>query len=646
MGKITFQNKSSCFIQNVTFLGEATIGPNTTLKNCVIGDKVNISCSEISKSKVDDNTSVSHSMIQSSKIGKNCQIGPFSHIRPDSVIGDDCRIGNFVEIKKSNIGSGSKVSHLSYVGDATLGKNVNVGCGVIFANYDGANKHQTFVGDNVFIGSNCNLVAPLTIGDNVFVAAGSTVTKSLNDNAFCIARERETIREGKTNLYAQKFLPKPKTYFGTDGIRLEGTKQEFFEIGKKFGKAITTNKLQKIVLGRDTRASGKNIRDGILQGIDNAQIFDLGICSTPCVAFMTKALGADFGIVLTASHNPESFNGIKVFDKLGQKLSPDKEQILEHKLQDIDEICKNSQNFEKKRAKNIKISKISPKKYISFVSNLSKPMPNFEVAIDVSGGASEKLARTVFEKLGVRAHIIGSSKNHKINDGCGCLNLDHLKSYMKDFGVPIGFAFDGDGDRVLAVDEKLQVVDGDQFLFMLAKDLKAQNKLKNNCVVATVMSNLALTQKLNECGIATSITPVGDKFVIEEINHLDASLGGEQSGHIITKDVCGSGDGLLVSVLICSLVHKSSTPLHTLSRLDRFPQLQESFKTPHAQTILNSPELKAKIQEFENFLGDEGRILIRKSGTEQKLRLLVESKSKRNAKKVFEALKSLIEKMC
>lgn len=646
MEKIIYQNKSSCFVHNVTFLGEATIGPNTTLKDCVIGDKVKISCSEITESKIDDNTSVSNSKIQNSSIGKSCEIGPFSHIRPNSVIGDNCRIGNFVEIKKSNIGAGCKISHLSYVGDATLGKNVNVGCGVIFANYDGVNKHTTTVGDNVFIGSNSNLVAPLTIGDNVFVAAGSTVTKNLNSGAFCIARERETIKEGRTNIYAQKFLPKQKSYFGTDGIRFEGTKQEFFEMGEKFGKAITTNKLQKIVLGRDTRSSGKTLREGILQGIDNAQIFDLGICSTPCVAFMTRELGADFGIVLTASHNPESFNGIKVFDKTGQKLPVQKEQILEQKLQNLEQNDKNSKNFEKKHEKNIKIQKILPNKYISFVSSLSKQMKNFEVAIDVSGGASEKLARAVFEKLGVRAHIIGSSRNHKINNDCGCLHLEHLKKYMKNFGVPIGFAYDGDGDRVLAVDEKLQVVDGDQFLLMLAKDLKAQNKLKNNCVVTTVMSNLALIKKLNECGISTSITPVGDKFVIEEMNHLDASLGGEQSGHIITRDVCGSGDGLLMSVLICSLVHKSQTPLHTLSRLDTFPQLQESFKTSRAQAIQNSPELQAKIQELENLLGEDGRILIRKSGTEQKLRLLVESKSKRNAKKVFETLKNIIEKMC
>lgn len=643
MKKITYINKSSCIVENVQFLGEALIGPNATLIDCVIADKVEISNSNISHSEIGENTKVVRSEIKESRIGKNCEIGPFSHIRPNSSISDGCRIGNFVEIKKSQIGEGTKISHLCYVGDATLGKNVNVGCGVIFANYDGADKHEIHVGDNVFIGSNCNLIAPLKIGDNVFVAAGSTVTKNLAKNSFCIARERETIREGRTNKYSQKFHTQQKKYFGTDGIRFEGTKQEFFELGKKFGATISTKKLQKIVLGRDTRSSGKIIREGILQGIDNAQIFDLGVCSTPCVAFMTKQLQADYGIVLTASHNPESFNGIKVFNKFGQKLSQVEEQKLEEKLQNFEKNAKITQNFEKKRAKNIKLTKILPNKYISFVTSLAKQMPTLEVAIDVSGGASEKLARSAFEKLGVRAHIIGSSKNHKINDNCGCLHLDNLKKYMKDYGIPFGFAYDGDGDRVLAVDENLQVVDGDKFLFMLAKDLKSQNKLKNNCIVATVMSNLALIQKLKEQGISTSITPVGDKFVIEEMNNLDCSLGGEQSGHIITKDVCGSGDGLLVSVLICWLVFRSKSTLHALSRLDTYPQFQESFKTQNAVAILESSSLKAKVQEFENVLGEDGRILIRKSGTEQKIRLLVEAKSKRTAKKVFSSLKSFIE---
>ena len=646
MSKITYINKSSCVIKNVKFNGDATIGPNTILCDCEVGTNAKIFCSQIYKSQIGDNTSVVNSQIENSSVGRNCEIGPFSHIRPGSKIGTSCRIGNFVEIKKSEIGAGCKISHLSYVGDATLGENVNVGCGVIFANYDGEKKHHTNVGDNVFIGSNCNLIAPLSIGCGVFIAAGSTVTKDLRDDTFCIARERETIKEGYKNLYAQKFEPQPKQYFGTDGIRLEGTKEEFFEIGKKFGEAISSTKVLKIVLGRDTRPSGKTIREGILTGITNAQIFDLGVVSTPCIAFMTKAIGADFGVVLTASHNPESFNGIKVFDKNGQKLSELHEKELEQKLQNIDKNHKNQQNFGKKQAKNVKITKITPQKYISHIMNLSKKLKDFEVAIDVSGGASEKLAQRVFEKLGARVHIIGRSKDHKINDGCGCLHLEHLKHYMKNYGVPIGFAYDGDADRVLAINEKLEVVDGDRFLFILAQELKRQGKLKNDCIVTTVMSNLSLIQELKKQGISTSITPVGDKYVIEEMNHLDASLGGEQSGHIITKDVCGSGDGLLLSVLISNLVFSSKKSLSALSRLELYPQYQQSFKTLQSQIILDSNELKSKVKEFEEYLGEDGRILIRKSGTEPKLRLLVEAKNNRKAKKVFCSLAKLIEKLC
>lgn len=646
MAKITYINKSSCIIKNVKFKGSAVIGPNAFLCDCEIGDNAQVFYSQIYNSKIGDNTKVENSKIESSVIGKNCEIGPYSHIRPESKICDKCRIGNFVEIKKSEIGEGCKVSHLSYVGDATLGKNVNVGCGVIFANYDGLNKHHTNVGDNVFIGSNCNLIAPLSIGSGAFIAAGSTVTKDLSDGQFCIARERETIRDSFKNMYAQKFEPQPKTYFGTDGIRIEGTKEDFYEIGKKFGEAISTKKVQKVVLGRDTRPSGKIIREGILAGIMNAQVFDLGVVSTPCVAFMAKEMQADYGIVITASHNPESFNGIKVFDKNGQKLSELHEKELEQKLQNVDKNHEKNQNYCKKQSKNTKITKITPQKYISHILSNSKKLKDFELAIDVSGGASEKLAKAVFEKLGARVHIIGKTKDHKINEGCGCLHLEHLKQYMKDYGIPIGFAYDGDADRVLAIDEKLEIVDGDKFLFILAQELKRQRRLKNDCIVTTVMSNLALIQELKKHGISTSITPVGDKYVIEEMNHLDASLGGEQSGHIITKDVCGSGDGLLLSVLISNLVFASKKSLSELSRLELFPQFQQSFKTTRAQIILDSNELKSKVIEFEEYLGEDGRVLIRKSGTEPKIRLLVESKSKHKANKAFASLKNIIEKMC
>ena len=646
MDKITYINKASCLIDNVEFEGCATIGPNVILKDCKIGDKAKIYCSQITQSRIGTNSIVINSQIENSEIGRNCEIGPFAHIRPESTVKDSCRIGNFVEIKKSEIGANCKISHLSYVGDATLGENVNVGCGVIFANYDGANKHHTYVGKNVFIGSNCNLIAPIKIGDGAFIAAGSTVTKNIKDGQFCIARERETIRDSFKNMYAQKFEPQPKRYFGTDGIRLEGSKEEYFDVGRKFGEAISSKNIQKIVLGRDTRKSGKIIREGILSGIKNVQVFDLGVASTPCVAYMTKELKADYGVVITASHNPEKFNGIKVFDGLGQKLSQKDENALEEKLQNIDKLSKNKQKNTKKAANNVKIEKISAQKYISHVTASVQKMPGFEVAIDVSGGSSEKLARAVFEKLGVRAHIIGRSKDHRINDECGCLHIEHLKNYMKDYGVPIGFAYDGDADRVLAIDEKLNLVDGDKFLFVLAKELKKQNKLKNDCIVATVMSNLALIQQLKDEGISTSVTPVGDKYVIDEMNHTGASLGGEQSGHIITKDVCGSGDGLLISVLISYLVFKSQKSLSDLTKLRLYPQFQESFTTTRAQIILDSQEVKTKVDECENFLGEEGRILLRKSGTEPKIRLLVESKNKRKAKKVFDMLKNLIESLC
>ncbi len=634
MKQIKYTNASSCFVDaDVVFLGDATIGPNTTLiGKCIIGDNAYITNSHIENSEIGEKTKVIYSYIESSVVKDNCKIGPFSHLRPNSLIDNNCKIGNFVEIKNSHIADNGKVSHLSYVGDADVGENVNVGCGVVFVNYDGKNKHKTSIGNNCFIGSNSNLIAPLNLGDQVFIAAGSTITKDLKDRQFCIARAREYIKDEYKSPYSPQFT---QYTFGTDGIRISGDEKEFYEMGARFARALqASSKIKNIAIGMDTRPSSLIIKKTIIENFSGLKIFDVGVCSTPCLAFMTQNLGCDFGVMITASHNPENFNGVKLFNKNGQKINELLEKNIEKSI--------NNKSILEKKVKKCEIKKVYPKNYILHTQKQSVNLNGFEVAIDVSGGSSEKLAKKVFEMLGAKVHIIGKSKDHKINDNCGCLYLDHLKNYMRKNNIPLGFAFDGDGDRVLAVDETLNVIDGDNFLYLLAKYFKAQNKLNKNCVVCTQMTNLATIQALNKLGIAASITPVGDKYVIEEMNNLDSSLGGEQSGHIITKDICGSGDGLLCAVMVCSIIKTSGKTLHNLSKIKFYPQFQHSFPTSKNAIILEDPILKKQVAQFEKDFCENGRILLRKSGTEPKLRLLVECKNKRKAKKVFDALSKTI----
>ena len=636
MTKIKYINKESCEIdKEVEFLGSATIGPNVKLAGkCKISDGAIISNSTISSTFIGKNCEVINSNIEESKIDDGCSIGPFSHLRPGTILGKNCKVGNFVEIKNSKIGDACKVSHLTYIGDATLKNNVNVGCGVVFANYDGLNKHHSVIGNNVFIGSNVNIVAPVSVGDNVFIAAGSTLTKDLSNDQFCIARCKETIKEDFPNKYSAKF--QAKKYFGTDGIRIEGTDQEMRSLGYKFALALNQPRKLKIVIGRDTRKNGAFLREGFLAGLNNAEVFDLGIASTPCIAFMTKELSADFGVVFTASHNPPSYNGIKVFNQFGQKLNKNQEDKFEEKMQNID-VPTNYEN-------QIQVHKIKAKKYIEKITQNAPILSNMEIAIDVSGGASEALAKKTFGKLGANLHLIGSNKNHIINDKCGCLNMDHLKNYMKKHNIPIGFSFDGDGDRVLVVDEKLQTLTGDNILYLIAKNLQKHKTLKNNCVVVTTMSNHALLDKLNKLDIATSITPVGDKYINEEMNNLDASLGGEESGHIIIREFSGSGDGLATAVKICSIIKEENKPLSNLAHIKLYPQILKSYKTKKCASILSSKELSYAIQKAEEIIGENGRVLVRKSGTEPKIRLLIECKSKNKCQKALEIIEPIITK--
>ena len=304
-------HKSSFIDDRTELVGDVVIGKNCVIKN-----------SRITNSQIGDNVKITDSNIEDSKIKNNVTIGPYSHLRPNCVIDDNVHIGNFVEIKNSFIGKRTKVPHLSYVGDAIVGEDNNIGCGVIFCNYDGKNKNTIVVGDRVFIGSNSNIVAPAIIEDESFIAAGTTVTSNIGKGDFCIGRVKNEIKGNIFNPYLQNFTPKPQ-YFGTDGIRGIYGESLTCELATKVGYAITRlTKNPKVIIGKDTRPSGKELLEAFAKGVcqGGGSVYNVGVISTPGVAYLAKFFDFDYGVVITASHNPSEYNGIKIFNKNGYKI--------------------------------------------------------------------------------------------------------------------------------------------------------------------------------------------------------------------------------------------------------------------------------------------------------------------------------------
>ena len=352
------------------------------------------------------------SYVEESELAANCQIGPYAHLRANSVVEENVRIGNFVEIKNSQIGKNTKIAHLAYIGDAEVGEDVNVGCGVIFANYDGKNKHKTIVGNRVFIGSNSNLIAPLFIEDDVFIAAGTTVTSNLSCGDFCIGRVKNEIKKSAENLYAEKFMEKTK-YFGTDGIRGVYGKTLTNDLAKKVGFALTKLKSNpRVLVGRDTRESGEILFENFTKGIcgGNGEVVDVGIVPTACVCYLTKLFDCDFGVMITASHNPSEYNGIKIFANNGYKISAIQEKTIEDIIEKGEEIpqAKNSVVSAQKRA------------YFELLSNISQNYKNLKIYLDCANGSASKIAPKIFAQAG--ACVVENNTNGEINKNAGVLD--------------------------------------------------------------------------------------------------------------------------------------------------------------------------------------------------------------------------------
>ena len=447
-----------------------------------------------------------------------------------------------------------------------------------------------------------------------------------------------------------------KKYFGTDGIRRIANTElspEFVYKVAKAGAYVLAKHTQHrptILIGRDTRISGTLIESAMTAGFLSygANVKLLGVIPTPAVAYLTRKLNADASVVISASHNTFEFNGIKFFSNQGMKISDELEE-------EIEEII-DSGKIEELTAENEKIgvSEVHPEylyEYADFIIDLFKDVQipeNFKIALDTANGATYKVAEYIFKRLGIECNIINNNPDGiNINKDCGSTHLEHLKQYVIENKLSLGIAYDGDGDRCLAVDELGEEINGDILLATLSTYLQTKNHLAKDAIVATVMSNLGLKQycKLHNIGFVE--TKVGDRYVLEEMLKNNYNLGGEQSGHIIFLDYNPTGDGILTSLMLIKVLLESKEKASNIrKKVSIYPQVLVNAKVKQEKKYdyFEDSQIQEEIKKLENeFLG-EGRVLIRTSGTEPLVRVMIEGKDVNYVTKKARKLADLIEK--
>jgi phosphoglucosamine mutase len=422
--------------------------------------------------------------------------------------------------------------------------------------------------------------------------------------------------------------------FGTDGIRGVANREPMTsETSLKIGQALAYILKKKghrprIVVGKDTRLSGYMLESALATGICSmgADVILVGPMPTPGIAFITSNMDADAGVVISASHNPYEDNGIKIFSNSGFKLNTDQEEKIEELV--FSEKLKNllPQSLEIGKAYR---ADDALGRYIVFLKHTlpkNLDMEDLKIAVDCANGATYKVAPTIFCEMRARVKPINVSPDGtNINLDSGSLHPDLLSQTVSKNDADIGLAFDGDGDRLIAVDEKGSIVTGDKITAICAAHMKNQGRLKNNVVVTTIMSNMGLLKALKNAGITRIEAPVGDRFVLDKMLENGAVLGGEDSGHLIFLDHHTTGDGIITALQLISVMKTTGKPLSELSLImETYPQILENITVKQKPPIDEIPFLKEAIKKAENALGSDGRVLVRYSGTQPMLRIMVE----------------------
>ncbi|HZK57206.1 MAG TPA: phosphoglucosamine mutase [Clostridia bacterium] len=442
--------------------------------------------------------------------------------------------------------------------------------------------------------------------------------------------------------------------FGTDGIRGIANRDLTPELAYKLGRIGAyvlldedDNKKGKVVIGKDTRISGDLLESAITAGILSmgADVVSLGVAPTPAVAYLTRYLRADFGIVISASHNPAEYNGIKFFNNEGYKLLDETENKIEEYI--LNHIDVNS-GVEGKDIGSIIYDRNSIYEYINFLkTTLDCNFEGFKIAVDAGNGAVYKAAPKLLRDLGAEVFVINDQPNGiNINEDCGSTNPQKVAGLVRETGADIGLSFDGDADRLITVDENGEIVDGDYIMAICAADLKKYGKLKNNTVVGTVMSNMGFEAAMREQGCNVARAQVGDRYVLEEMIKGGYCLGGEQSGHVIFLDYNTTGDGLLTAIQLIGVMKKEGKKLSELTDImTSYPQVlvNARVKKENKEKYTEDLVIMEEIKVIEEKMTGYGRVLIRPSGTEALVRVMLEGRNQEELNILATDLAKLIE---
>ncbi|MBQ4129088.1 MAG: phosphoglucosamine mutase [Ruminococcus sp.] len=463
---------------------------------------------------------------------------------------------------------------------------------------------------------------------------------------------------------AKKGAPVKNKYFGTDGFRGEAnvnlTSMQAYKVGRFLGWYYSSslsgcNKpgyRPRIVIGKDTRRSSYMLEYSIVAGITSsgADAYMLHVTTTPSISYVTRQDEFDCGIMITASHNPFYDNGIKVINKYGEKLDDETTSLIEAYI-DGNLSVLGVQDKDLPLARRERIGKIidhvsGRNRYVGYLISLaSNSYKNLKIGLDCANGASWMIAKAVFDALGAQTVIIGAQPDGlNVNNGCGSTHIEKLCELVKEHHLDVGFAFDGDCDRCIAVDENGNVVDGDGMMYVLANRLKAKGRLNSDTVVATIMSNSGFFNSLKKKGIDCIQTKVGDRFVYEAMQDNDFSIGGEQSGHIILKKYATTGDGILTAIMIVEeMCDRKLSLSHLLEGLMLYPQHVVNVRVKDKSAVVNDQDVLEELNKVNKLIDGDGRSLLRESGTEPVIRIMIEAVTQEKCEQYAQMIAKVIK---
>lgn len=440
--------------------------------------------------------------------------------------------------------------------------------------------------------------------------------------------------------------------FGTDGARGVANKELTAELAMNIGRAaamvLISDEVEHptVLIGKDTRLSGDMLEGALIAGLCSvgANVELLGVVPTPAVAYLVGKYNADAGIMISASHNPFEFNGIKIFSSEGTKLPDDLENRIEEIV--LDHVVPYNLSYDGDLGKVTRVENAADDYIEHVVESVGCDLEGMEVALDCSNGSSARTAEKLFTKLGAKVHMLADAPNGvNINKDCGSTHIENLQKYVREHKLCCGLAFDGDADRCLAVDENGDLVDGDYLIAICAHDMKNRSVLKKNAVVGTVMTNMGFNKFCAENGMTFVSTKVGDRYVLEAMLREGYNIGGEQSGHIIFLDYATTGDGQLSGAMVLSIMKRTGEKLSKLAKvMTRMPQVLINVRVSAEGKLAfyNDKEVKAEIKRVTEILGDRGRIIVRVSGTEPLVRVMLEGEDYNEIQRLADEVAQLV----